>query len=154
MIYVLSVIVFMVVAPIASAVVELILTGNADLLEVVGKWFIFWGVGARLLTAGASQTFRPSFTAQSILGAPDDRAAQVVRELGFANLGMGVTGIIAPWLPGWMPAIALVASVFLGLDGILHLLKRAKNGKEWLATVTDLLVVAALVAYLVSRLFA
>ena len=148
--YLIMVIGLMVVLPIVSIVVELVLSGgSADPVFVVGKWFLFWGAGIRLLIAGISQSIRPGFTAENILGSTtsDSGVNQIVQELGFANLGFGLVATIGAWLSGWQVAAAIGPGLFLLLAGIRHLPKKGKNTKEWIATLTDLLVGAILVAF-------
>jgi hypothetical protein len=152
--YYVMVIGLMVVLPLASVIVEFAVSaGSADVLALVGKWFLFWGVGVRLFVAGLSQTFRPEFTVKNILGsAGAGGATQVVRELGFANLGFGLVGLVAPWVEGWVLPAAIAPAVFLGLAGIVHILKKRKNGKEWVATVTDLVVAVVLAVVVIVSL--
>jgi hypothetical protein len=65
--YLATILLWMLVLPAASVAVEALRApGAADLMALIGKWFTFWAVGARLFTAGAMQTFRPQFTAGSI----------------------------------------------------------------------------------------
>jgi hypothetical protein len=65
--YLAAVILLMLVLPAASVAIEALRTpGAADLMALIGKWFTFWAVGARLFIAGVMQGFRPQFTAQSI----------------------------------------------------------------------------------------
>jgi len=141
----------MVVLPIASVIIEFAVSGgSAEVIALAGKWFLFWGVGVRLFLAGLSQTFRPEFTVKNILGNADAAgASQIVKELGFANLGFGLVGLIAPWVEGWAIPGAIAPAVFLGLAGIVHIVKKGKNGKEWLATVTDLLVAVVLAVFVI-----
>lgn len=150
--YKVMVIGLMVVLPIVSAIVELVLTGSsANVLAVIGKWFLFWGVGVRLTIAGISQSFKPSFTAENILGEKGSSGAnQIVQELGFANLGFGIVGLIAPWVAGWAVPAAIPAAIFLGIAGLRHIAKPNKNGKEWLATLTDLLVSVVLIVFVIG----
>jgi hypothetical protein len=149
--YLVMVIGLTVVLPVVSVIVEFAVAGgSADVLAIAGKWFLFWGVGVRLFVAGISQTFRPEFTVKNILGNADAKGAgQVVKELGFANLGMGLVGLIAPWVPGWTVPGAIAPALFLGLAGIVHILKPRKNGKEWVATVTDLIVAVVLAVFVI-----
>jgi hypothetical protein len=37
-----------------------------DLWLLLGRWFVFWAVGVRLLTAGIRQIAQPRFTAETI----------------------------------------------------------------------------------------
>ena len=151
--YLVMVLGLMVVLPIVSIVIELIVSGGSiDPLVSVGRWFLFWGAGVRLLIAGISQTFRPQFTAQNILGESTPVANQLVRELGFANLGFGIVGIAGAWVAGWMVPAAIAPGVFLLLAGLLHIGKGGKNVKERAATLTDLLVGGVLVGFVVLSL--
>ena len=54
---------FLFVLPAISVLVEALLRrGGADLMPLVGKWFVFWGVGVRLFIAGVRQVAQPRFT--------------------------------------------------------------------------------------------
>jgi hypothetical protein len=131
----------MVVLPIVSIVIEgAILGWDTNLLILIGKWFVFWGIGIRLVIAGISQTVRPQFTTENILGAANPGADHIVQELGFANLGFGAAALLSLVFPTWLGAAALAGGLFLLLAGLRHIGKSGKNAKELLATVTDLLV--------------
>lgn len=79
---------FMFVLPIGSIGVEVLaMNGRLD-AHLVAKWFVFWAVGGRLLTAGIKQIVDPRFTAKEILGLKSDESLVLVRELGFANVAM------------------------------------------------------------------
>ena len=43
-----------VVLPVVSGIIELVAVGGDPVL-VFGKWWVFWGVGTRLLSAGIAQ---------------------------------------------------------------------------------------------------
>jgi len=140
----------MVVVPAASTLIEFAADGGGNPLLLAGKWFTFWGIGVRLFIAGLSQTLRPGFTAQNILGAkPDASANLIVQELGFANLAFGLVGILSLPIFGWLVPAALAGGVFLALAGIRHIAKPHKNTKEWIATLTDLLVAAVALVFVV-----
>lgn len=150
--YLVMVLGLMVVAPIVSIVVELVATGGSgDLMLLAGKWFTFWAVGVRLFVAGLSQSFRPEFTAKNILGSTttDRSVTQIVQELGYANLAFGTVGILSLPLAGWVLPAAAAGGLFLGLAGIRHIVKPHKNGKEWLATLTDLFVAVVVLAFVI-----
>ena len=139
------------VLPLVSGTIELLVAGGDPLL-VYGRWFLFWGVGTRLLVAGISQTARPGFTIQNILGAPNPGADQIAQELGLANLAFGVAGVVCAFVPGWGPGAAIAGGLYLGLAGFRHLSKRHPNAKEIVATWTDLLVFVVMVVYVVASL--
>ncbi|WP_382306945.1 DUF6790 family protein [Herbiconiux sp. UC225_62] len=150
--YLVMILGLMIVAPIVSVVIDYSAGGGAgDVLLLVGNWFVFWAVGVRLFTAGLSQSFRPEFTAGNILGAKaaDRSVLQIVQELGFANLGFGLIGILSLPFAGWTVPAAVAGGLFLGLAGIRHIAKSGKNTKEWIATLTDLLVFVVLAVFVI-----
>ena len=128
-----------VVLPVVSGIIELAVVGGDPVL-VFGKWWVFWGVGTRLLSAGVVQVSGRGATG-AILGAaaPGVQEVQLARELGTANIGMGLAGLLA-LVPGWVLPAGLAGGIFLLLAGILHVTKKGKNAQENLATWTDLVV--------------
>src|SRR5208337_1887623 len=91
--YLAMIILLMGALPVASIAVEFAaLHGGADLLSLIGKWFVFWPVGVRLILAGLRQVADPKFTAGTIFGVKDAAALTIVQELGFGNLSIGTSG--------------------------------------------------------------
>ena len=134
-----------IVLPIASGLIELAAVGGDPVL-VFGKWWVFWGVGTRLLVAGIVQASGRGPTSE-ILGsaAPTLHETQLVRELGVANIAMGIAGCLAV-VPGWALPAGVAGGGFLLVAGLMHLPKNGKNASEQLATWTDLIVGAAVLA--------
>lgn len=142
-----------VVLPVVSGIAELAV-GGGDPVLVFGKWWVFWGVGTRLLVAGIAQVSGKGPTTE-ILGAsaPSIQEKQLARELGTANIGMGLAGLLA-FVPGWALSAGLAGGVFLLIAGVLHVAKKGKNPQETLATWTDLVVgvvVVVLAVYVLVR---
>ena len=125
--------------PLLSGSQHLAIHGGHPLV-VYGTWWAFWGVGTRLTVAGVSQLVNPARTAQGILGLDDKGAEQVVHELGYANLSMGLIGLVAPFVGHWGLLGAVGGGIYLGLAGVRHVTKSGKNLEETVATWTDLLV--------------
>ncbi|WEO77048.1 hypothetical protein BJQ94_17100 [Cryobacterium sp. SO2] len=142
--YVILVIAQTIVLPLIAGGIELAVVGGEPVL-VFGRWWVFWGVGTRLLVAGIAQVSGRGPTA-AILGgpAPSPQAQQLTRELGMANVGMGLAGLLA-LLPGWALPAGVAGGTFLLIAGLLHLPKANKNARETLATWTDLIVGAAVI---------
>ena len=138
-----------VVLPIVSGTIHFVVAGGDPVL-VFGTWWVFWGVGTRLLVAGLAQASGRGPTA-AILGAtaPTVQERQLTRELGAANVAMGLAGLFA-LVPGWALPAGLAGGVFLLIAGLMHLPKRHKNTEETLATYTDLVVGVAVVVFAVS----
>ena len=52
--------------PVVSVFVEHAVIPAEPIIFLVGRWFVFWGVGVRLTLAGLRQFFHPAFTATEI----------------------------------------------------------------------------------------
>jgi hypothetical protein len=113
---------------------------------------VFWGVGTRLLVAGIVQVSGGGPTS-AILGstAPSVQEKQLARELGWANLCLGLAGLLA-LVPGWALPAGLAGGIYLLIAGVLHVPKTGKNAQESLATWTDLIVGVAVVVLAVDVL--
>ncbi|MDM0082383.1 hypothetical protein QTI17_17460 [Variovorax sp. J31P179] len=145
--YFFSVAGLMLVFPLLSIAIEAS-AGHAPLgIMLIGKWYVFWAVGLRLLLAGIRQILQPRYTAETILGIKGDDALLLVRELGFGNLAIGVVGTLSLFFAGWVVPAALVGGLFYGLAGINHALQRHRNAKENLAMVSDLFAAVVLLVF-------
>jgi hypothetical protein len=123
--YLLSVLVLMFVLPVVSILVEIAISERLpDLWDMVGKWFVFWAVGVRFVTAAIRQVANPSFTAKEIFRIDSRESDVIVRELGFANFCMGLVGILSFLMSAWRTAAALDGGLYLGLAGLQHILKK------------------------------
>jgi hypothetical protein len=137
--------------PIASIVVEAFaLHGDTSIWFLIGKWFVFWGVGLRLLLAGVRQMANPVFTAQTIFAIKDKAAEVIVRELGFSNFATGVLASVSLFNRDWVVPAAIAGCLFYGLAGALHLKKGERNANENIAMVSDLFIFAVLAAFLAA----
>jgi hypothetical protein len=147
--YFLMISLLMLVLPLASIINE---AGLRPDLAVAGKWFVFWMVGARLFAAGARQILQPRYTAETILGIKGDANLVVVRELGFANLALGIGGIATLAAPSWTPPMALVGGIFYAAAGLQHTLQSGRNKVESFAMATDLFAAVVLLGFFVWTL--
>lgn len=137
----------LVVVPVASVAVEWLSTPGAALLPIVGKWFVFWTAGVRLLLAGIRQVAQPAFTAREIFRMKTDEALPVIRELGFANLAVGLLGVVSLHATSFVLPVAIAGAIFYGAAGAQHVTQKDRTGNETLAMATDLFAFAALSAY-------
>jgi len=151
--YLAMLLLLMLVLPVVSVVLEAAVFGSADLPFLIGKWFVFWGVGLRLLLAGIKQAAQPSFTAEKIFGISDAKVLPLVQEIGFGNLAIGLLGIATILQPAWIAPAAVVGCVFFALAGFGHLGRSARNRKENVAMVSDLGLSLVLAVYLAMQFF-
>jgi hypothetical protein len=150
--YLAAVILLMLVLPAVSVALEALRTpGGADLMALIGKWFTFWAVGARLFLAGVTQSLRPKFTAQSIFDIKDQGALAIVREVGFGNLAIGALGLASLIKPHWVAPAAIAGGLYYGLAGLGHLFRPNRSFKEQTALVSDLAIFVLLAVFIASR---
>jgi hypothetical protein len=144
--YLATVLVLMGVLPLVSTAVEWASAASGARWDVAFRWFVFWGVGIRLLLAGARQALQPSFTAREIFHLASADAEVVVRELGFANLCLGLAAAISGFVPGWRMGAAFAGGLYFGIAGVMHVTKRPATPNEWVALVSDLFIFVVVVA--------
>ena len=147
------VILLLLVFPVASVITEAVFSPNAvNVILLIGKWFVFWGVGVRLFIAGLRQVIQPEFTAREIFGIQDRTSFAIVREVGFANLSMGLLGICSLIRSGWVVPAAIVGGLYYGLAGVGHTPQKNKNAKEYTAMVSDGFVFLVLAVFVLKSL--
>jgi hypothetical protein len=145
--YIAVVALLMFVLPLGSAFAEHALPGAAPFMALIGKWFVFWSAGVRLVLAAARQLFQPEFTARQIFKIEGADALPLVREIGAANLAIGAVGAASLWRPDFILPIALAAAIFYAIAGFRHLLETDRSLNETVAMGSDLFVFIVLAAY-------
>ena len=149
--YLAIIVLLMLVLPAASVLADYVHSPDpVMLMALVGKWFVFWGVGIRLGLAGLRQFFQPRFTAVEIFGIAGDEALPLVRELGIANFALGVVGVASLAAPSFALPSAIAAAIFYGVAGFLHLARKARDRNENIAMVSDLFALVVLAAFILS----
>jgi hypothetical protein len=153
--YTAIVVLLMIALPAGSIVADLLFFADgAPLMLLVGKWYVFWAAGWRLLLAGFKQISQPAFTAHEIFRMKTDEALPIVRELGFANASLGLLGVTSLWATSFALPVAIAGAIFYGSAGVQHFTRKDKSDNETLATATDLLAFAILGAYVLYVWFA
>jgi len=123
--YIGMLIVLMLIFPMASIALEVFVHNHGVLdVAIVGKWFVFWAVGMRLLIAGLRQIVQPRYTAETIL----------------AGLG-------SLYLAGWVLPVAVIGAIFYGLAGINHVTHRSRNPLQNVAMTSDFFAAVVLLIF-------
>jgi len=117
----------------------------------IGKWFVFWAIGVRLFTAGSRQTIKPGLTSEGMNAIKGVAAWPIVRELGFANIAIGLVGIISLWKPEWQLAVAFIGGLFLLLDGLLHITSKNRSFEENVAMYSDLTIAIIMGVFVITQ---
>ncbi|TCC98521.1 DUF6790 family protein [Pedobacter hiemivivus] len=145
--YLISVLLFMLILPIVSIVVE-VFSADVDFsVLLVGKWLIFWAIGVRLLIAGIRQITKPSFTAHQIFRITGNDSFPIIRELGFANICIGIIAMLSVFRPEWRMPAAIAGGLYFGLAGMMHLIKKPESRNEAIALVSDLYIFIIMLVY-------
>ena len=151
--YLFSILLLMVAAPLLSICAEsFIFHSSVPTMLLVGKWFVFWDGGIRLVAAGLRQFFQPRFTAEKIFAISSDARLPVIRELGIANFSIGTVSVLSRAEPTFVLPMAIVAAIFYGVAGARHLADQNKTQHQNIAMATDLLAALVLLAYVGSVL--
>jgi hypothetical protein len=150
--YLWTTVLLMGVLPVASICADAwVFRADAGPVALLGKWFVFWAVGIRLFTAGIRQVVNPAFTIKSILNLESLDSQIVVRELGFANIGLGALGIGSLFYVPFRLAAAVAGGLFLGTAGLQHLILRPSGLNEKAAMISDLIVFIVLAIFTATR---
>lgn len=145
--YVAMVLLTMLLLPAGSVLADHALHPEAAALMLIGKWFVFWGVGVRLGLAGLRQFFQPAFTAKQIFHIDGDEALPLVRELGIANFATGMVGIASLAAPSFVLPVAISAGIFYGVAGVRHISERERSFNQTVALASDLFMFAVLALF-------
>jgi len=149
--YLYSTLLLMLVLPVISIVVNLYCPHQVlNLTGLIGKWFVFWAIGLRLFTAGLRQVINPAFTAKEIFHIENEDAGIIIKELGFANICFGVTGILSVFIPQWRMAAAFAGGLYMGIAGVYHIIKKPGSPNELLAMISDIFILLVMAVYLIS----
>jgi hypothetical protein len=151
--YLINVVSTMLILPILSIALESMIKKTPLNVEGTAKYFIGWAIGVRLLIAGLRQSTRPEFTAKEIFGLHDSRdSLPFIRELGFANICMGLLGFVSVFNPEWRLPAAAAGGLYFGLAGFLHIFRKATTFNEGIAKISDLFIFGVALLYTIFTL--
>lgn len=152
--YLLAKLLFIIILPTMSIVGTMLITGSSLHLSLIMQWFIFWGLGIGHVLAGIKQSYNPAFTAHKIFGITNNDCFPIIRELGFANISIGLLAIISLFIPSWRLPAACAGCTFLGLAALLHIIKKPTTPNEWLALFFDIFMACFLATFIAYSLSA
>lgn len=149
--YLAVVLLTMLILPALSMALEHALRPELALIALLGRWFVFWGLGVRLGLAGARQLIQPAFTARQIFHVTGDEALILVQELGVANLAASAVAVLSLGLPTFVAPAAIYGAVFYGVAGARHIASRSRSAKETIALVSDLFIALIFAAFIAAN---
>jgi hypothetical protein len=95
---------------------------------------------------------QPRYTAEVILALKSGESLVIIRQLGFANVAIGLIGAGSAVFPTWRPAAALAGGVVYGLAGANHVLRPHRGKLENVAMVSDLWAALVLLESVIAML--
>jgi hypothetical protein len=151
--YLINVLATMLILPLLSTALEVAVKKIPLSVELTAKYFIGWAIGVRLLIAGLRQSTRPQFTAEQIFNIRDSRESHpIIRELGFANICLGLIGIISIFNSQWRLPAAAAGGLYFGFAGLMHAFRKAASRNELTAKISDLFIFGIALLYIVFTL--
>jgi hypothetical protein len=142
---------FALLLPAISVMAEHFIDHTTITWHLAAKWLIFWGAGMRLFTAGIKQAATPEFTAINIFKMKGKESYVVIRELGFANISLGIMGILSVLNDSWRMLAAIATGIFFGFAAMQHCTKKPCSANEKVALAYDAVIFLSLLAYLFSQ---
>lgn len=126
-------------------------TPSAPYLDRLETWFLVYAVGLRLLVAGLRQLIDPMFTLQKIFLIDDARSAKIVQELGIHNIALGSAALACVISQSSTLTIELMAGLFFGLAGILHLSRPNRSFNQTVAMISDIVIALTLLFFAIRH---
>jgi hypothetical protein len=152
--YLINVLATMLILPLLSTALEAAVMKIPFSVELTAKYFIGWAIGVRLLIAGLRQSTRPQFTAEQIFNIRDGGdSLPIIRELGFANICLGLLGVVSLFYREWRLAAAVTGGLYFGFAGLLHAFRKAASRNELIAKISDLFIFGIALLYTVLTLW-
>ena len=137
----------LIILPLLSIASARLFESEIVTVQLAAKWFIFWAIGIRLFTTGIKQATDPKFTGTKIFKFTSKESFVVIRELGFANIVLGVMGILSLINDDWRSISAITGGLFFGLAAMQHATRKPDSENEWIALVYDAVVFVMMLLY-------
>ena len=136
------------ILPLLSVAFEEIAKGTTTSWQLIGKWFIFWVLGIQLFTIGIRQASDPASEALKIFKLNGKNVYVIIRRLGFANISLGILGILSLINNHWRQIGAISGISFFGFAVLQNLSQKVKTRNEIIAVISDILTSVVMLLYL------
>ena len=134
--------------PFLSVIIEHVEVQSSLNWMLLGKWLVFWTFGFRLFASGIKQASDPSVTVKK----SNNEMFTIARELGIANICLGVGGILSLINETWRQIIAILGCLFFGLDTIRCLTNELSSASHKMILLFNLVIFAAFFLYIIFSL--
>lgn len=140
----------MIIMPIVCSLIDIQRKEGSKKWIIITKWFLFWSIGIRSFTAGTVQLIYPKYTAEIIFDLVGNHCYIFIRELGVANIAIGLSAIISFKYADWRIPIAFISLIFYLFLSLNHIVNFQAGFNEIVSLAGDMLVVLVLCVFLVK----
>lgn len=125
--------------PLVSLIIEHKINDVEIQAGLVGKWFVFWTVGIRLLIGGVVQILAALRQGNTIL-LRSNAGSDTRKIVGIVKMALAVLGFLCIINDKWSLLAAVTAGFYIGLAGFQHDFKKPVTKEGWLYMAYDGLV--------------
>lgn len=129
-IYIFDVYILTIVLPFAAMCIEAVGSKGQLSVAVVAKWFLFFAVGIRFMLGGIRQAIGAKRKTGEIFYIEKKQCCPIVKELGFANLSLGVVAAISLVIPSWRVVSAFSSCLYYGAAAVSYFFMKRASANE------------------------
>lgn len=119
-------------------------------IDLFCKWFVFWSLGVGGITAGLMQALNPSYTANLLSVVTNDMI--IIKELGYANFGMGLIAVLSFKYQYFRKPAALASGMFIMGCTLNHFTRLGEiNLGEIVSIIDDLWIIVIVIVTLAYK---
>lgn len=113
------------------------------------KWFSFWVLGFGAISVGLMQSLNPAYTASLLNVQTSDMI--VIRELGCAQIGMGILGLLAIKFHSFRKPAAISYGLFILGAVILHVARLGHINADEIVSLADDIWTVGVAVFIILR---
>ena len=141
-------ILFVFALPILSVIVQHHLTKVDITPALLGRWFILWVVGIRLLVVGFAKVIHSGRKGNAVLLNSDDGIG-LSKITGLAKMALAGLGFLCVAYDQWSLLPTITVGIYLGLAGFQHDFKKPTTSEGWISMSYDMIVCTVITTCLV-----
>ncbi len=115
---------------------------------LLGRWFVFWTIGVRLMVAGLTEVMS-SRRQGNIIFLQGSESGEYRKIIGYLKILLAALGFLCMIKAQSSLIAALTAGIYLGLTGFRHDFKKPCTAIEWLYLGYDIIVFFVIITCLV-----
>ncbi|MFT3704302.1 MAG: hypothetical protein QM802_18180 [Agriterribacter sp.] len=131
--------------PALSVLIQHHVTKETITASLLGKWFILWVLGVRLLVVGFVQVVRRGRSAVQ----QSEDGLDLVKIAGLVKMGLSLLGFLCVTHPQWSLLPTITVGIYLGLAGFQHDFKKPSTTEGWISMIYDMVVFVVITGCLV-----